>query len=72
MYEIVVTNQFKKDIKRLQKRGYDMNVIKEAIIKLTESGQLPPAFLPHKLSGNLLWALGSSFEKRLVNYLEDF
>lgn len=52
MYEIVVTNQFKKDIKRLQKRGYDMNVMKEAIIKLTESGQLPPVLLPHKLSGN--------------------
>lgn len=52
MYEIVVTNQFKKDIKRPQKRGYDMSVIKEAIIKLTESGQPLPALLPHKLSGN--------------------
>lgn len=52
MYEILVTNQFKKDIKRLLKRGYDMNVIKNAIMELTESGQLPTALLPHKLSGN--------------------
>ena len=52
MYQLVFTNQFRKDIKRIQKRGYDMNLVKEVIVLLEQTGNLPSNYLPHKLSGN--------------------
>jgi mRNA interferase YafQ len=52
MYQLVLTNQFKKDIKRLQKRAYDMAIIKQAIIDLENNGQLQSRLKPHRLSGN--------------------
>ena len=33
-YEIKPTNKFQKDLKRIQKRGYDLNLISEIIKKL--------------------------------------
>lgn len=54
MVQIVFTNKFKKDIKLLQKRGYEMGLIKEAIIILEETGTLPATYSPHRLSGNYL------------------
>jgi mRNA interferase YafQ len=53
MYQLVYTNQFRKDIKLLQKRGYDMNVMKEAVIELEKNGKLQEFNQPHILSGNL-------------------
>ena len=41
MFKLVFTNNFKKDIRRLQKRGYNFEVIKQAIIILEEKGYLP-------------------------------
>lgn len=52
MVQLVFTNKFKKDIKLLQKRGYHMELIKEAILMLEETGFLPSNYSPHKLSGN--------------------
>jgi mRNA interferase YafQ len=52
MFQIVFTNKFKKDIKLLQKRGYEMGLIKEAIEFLEEKGSLPSTYTPHRLSGN--------------------
>jgi mRNA interferase YafQ len=52
MYQLVYTNSFKKDIKRLQKRRCNFELIKEAIVILEETGNLPVNYLPHKLSGN--------------------
>ena len=52
MFQIVFTNKFKKDIKLLQKRGYEMGLIKEAIEFLEEKGSLPSIYTPHRLSGN--------------------
>lgn len=52
MVQLVFTNKFKKDIKLLQKRGYNMELIKEAILMLEETGNLPSTYTPHKLSGN--------------------
>jgi len=52
MVQLVFTNKFKKDIKLLQKRGYNMTLIKEAIIILEDTGFLPSSYSPHKLSGN--------------------
>jgi mRNA interferase YafQ len=52
MLQLVYTNKFKKDIKLLQRRGYPLELIKEAIIILEETGTLPSSYSPHKLSGN--------------------
>lgn len=52
MVQLVYTNKFKKDIKLLQRRGYNLELIKEAIIILEETGMLPSIYSPHKLSGN--------------------
>jgi len=52
MYNLVYTNQFKKDVKLMQKRGLDMMILKKAIIFFESDGALPQTFKPHKLSGN--------------------
>lgn len=52
MYQVVYTNAFKKDTKRCQKRGYDLELLKEAIRILAKNGQLPTTYRPHKLSGD--------------------
>lgn len=52
MYQVTYTNAFKKDTKRCQKRGYDLELLKEAIRILAENGQLPASYHPHKLSGD--------------------
>jgi mRNA interferase YafQ len=52
MFNIVFTGRFRKDIKLLQKRGYQMEFIKEVIIILEETGSLPSSYSIHKLSGN--------------------
>jgi len=52
MFQLVFTNKFKKDITLLQKRGYNMELIKNAILMLEETGTLSSTYSPHKLSGN--------------------
>ncbi|MDP3181025.1 MAG: type II toxin-antitoxin system YafQ family toxin [Bacteroidota bacterium] len=52
MFQLVFTNKFKKDIKLLQKRGYNTDLLKEAILLLEETGNLTLNYSPHKLSGN--------------------
>ena len=41
MYQIVITNKFKKDVKLLHRRGYDMELMKRVIIQFEEQGKLP-------------------------------
>ena len=52
MVQLVFTNRFKKDIKLLKKRGFDMELLKNAITTLEEYGLLPAVGFPHKLSGD--------------------
>ena len=51
-YIIKPTNKFQKDLERLQKRGYDMNLLKAVIKKLSNGESLPPKNKDHNLSGN--------------------
>jgi mRNA interferase YafQ len=51
MYEIRVSNRFKKHVKRCAKRGYDLSLLEKAIELLSETGTLPEKYYPHKLSG---------------------
>ena len=51
-YKIIPTNKFQKDLKTIQKRGYNIALITE-VIKIIASGEkLPERYRDHKLSGN--------------------
>ncbi len=51
-YSIDYAGSFKKDYKRLKKRGLPVDLLKEAITILVKTGTLPPEYRPHKLKGN--------------------
>ena len=48
----IFENRFKKDIKRLQKRGKNMGKLKTVIDKLLENQELEPKYKDHALTGN--------------------
>lgn len=52
MYEIVPSNQFKKDIKAAQKRGYDLDKIKKVITALANGETLEAKYRDHSLVGD--------------------
>jgi mRNA interferase YafQ len=54
LYQILATHQFKKDVKRCKKRGYDLTLLQKAIDFLQKDGKLPENYKPHKLSGNYI------------------
>jgi len=51
LYSIDYTGGFKKDYKRLKKRGLPIEELEEAIKILANTGTLPPDYRPHKLVG---------------------
>ena len=52
MYQVLITKTFRKDTERCRKRGYNMELLKDAIRLLEQNGVLPATYRPHKLSGN--------------------
>ena len=52
MLKIRYTNQFKKDYKLIQKRGYDVNKLKSVIKLLVEEKSLPLKYKDHYLTGS--------------------
>lgn len=52
MYEIVPSNQFRKDLKLAQKRGYDLNKIKKVINNLANGETLEAKYRDHSLTGD--------------------
>ena len=52
IYTIKPSGQFKKDLKVLQKRGYNMNLLTEIIQLLADGQALPAKNRDHALSGN--------------------
>ena len=52
MYEIVLSNRFRKDLKIASKRGYDMDLLDEIVTKLARGETLPPRYRDHDLSGD--------------------
>ena len=51
-YNIKPTSQFKKDLKTTQKRGYDLDLLKEVINILADGESLPQKNRDHLLSGD--------------------
>jgi mRNA interferase YafQ len=57
MYQIIFTNQFKKDYKLCEIRRYKIELLDNLLIELAENGTLPAKNSPHILKGDLsgLW-----------------
>ncbi len=51
-YKIKSSRKFDKDLKKIQKRGYDLNLIKSVIRKLANGEKLPEKNKDHVLLGN--------------------
>jgi mRNA interferase YafQ len=51
MRRVAQQKQFRNDIKRQKRRGKDVEELVAAVELLAEEGTLPPAYRPHKLSG---------------------
>lgn len=52
MFTPQYTNQFKKDFKKVKKRGYKISLLDVAVDTLLKTGTLPKQYKPHPLSGN--------------------
>ena len=52
MYKIRPTSRFQKDLKRVQKRGYDLDLLTNVIRQLAMGQDLPPKNHDHVLVGD--------------------
>lgn len=52
MLELVTTSQFRKDYKRVKKRGYDMSLLETVIDTLLAEKSLAQRYRDHSLTGN--------------------
>lgn len=51
-YSITYSNSFDKSLKKCLKRGLNVELLREVIKILENTGTLPYQYRPHKLSGN--------------------
>ena len=51
MFQINYTSKFKKDFKAISRRNYDLQLLKQIIAYLAETGTVPEKYLSHKLKG---------------------
>lgn len=52
MYSIRPTTRFQKDLKRVEKRGYNISLLTDIIKKLASGEKLPEKNKDHNLSGD--------------------
>ncbi|MFC2662880.1 MAG: type II toxin-antitoxin system YafQ family toxin [Eubacterium sp.] len=52
MLDLVMTGQFKRDLKRIQKRGMELELLKNVIRLLLEEQTLDEKYRDHALTGN--------------------
>ena len=52
MLDVVLSNQFKKDLKAAQKRGYDLALLNAVVDKLASRETLEAKYRDHNLTGN--------------------
>ena len=50
-YKIERTSRFKKDYKRIKKRGYDISLLAEVLTLLAQGEPLPEKYQDHPLKG---------------------
>lgn len=51
-YQIVPTGKFRKDLKTVIKRGYNLSLIEHVVDTLATGEALPPQYRDHDLVGN--------------------
>lgn len=51
MLDIVLSTQFRKDLKTAAKRGYDLSVLNQVVDALASEKELDQKYHDHKLSG---------------------
>ncbi len=54
MLELVTTSAFRKDYKRIKKRGYHMDLLEDVIDQLCAGTALDARYRDHALTGNYL------------------
>ncbi len=54
MLTLNTTNQFKRDIKLIVKRGYNLELLEDVIEKLLKEESLPVKYFDHALTGNYI------------------
>ena len=54
MYELRPTTRFQRDLKRLKKRGYNLDLLTAILQKLANDEPLPTKNHDHDLSGNFI------------------
>ena len=52
MFDIVLSNQFKKDLKLIVKRGYKLEKLNKVVDKLASNIELEDKHRDHSLTGN--------------------
>ena len=53
-YTVKPTTKFQRDLKRIQKRGYDISLLTDIIKKLVDGEQLPEKNRDHSLNGEFV------------------
>lgn len=54
MLELIMTTQFRKDLKRINKRGKDLSLLKNVLQMLREEQVLEEKYRDHALTGNYI------------------
>lgn len=54
-YKIVQTGKFKKDLKSVIKRGYNIDLLGVVVDTLADGKELPSKYKDHALIGNYKW-----------------
>ena len=54
MLNLVVTNQFKRDLKRIRKQGKDLSMLQNILQMLVEEKDLDAKYCDHALTGNYI------------------
>ncbi|MDD6370124.1 type II toxin-antitoxin system YafQ family toxin [Galactobacillus timonensis] len=54
MLNLVVTNQFKRDMKRIRKQGKDLSILQNILQMLVEEKDLDAKYCDHALTGNYI------------------
>lgn len=54
MLKLITSGRFDRELKKLKKRNYDMEKLKEVAKLLQQKKSLPAKYRPHKLKGNFI------------------
>ena len=54
MFDVVASNQFKRDLKLAKKRGYNIENLREVVRKLASGEELEAKYRDHVMTGNYI------------------